>query len=60
MTGHQLHPFATLDTDRWQGLTWDPLRNAVDGTIGHNEDLRRHQLPVSWRLPAMAAPLPAT
>ncbi|TGB13584.1 AAA family ATPase [Streptomyces sp. MZ04] len=53
----QLDPFATVDTDRWHGLTWDPLRNAVDVTLAHNPDLARHQLPVSWRLPASAAPL---
>ncbi|MEV7030088.1 AAA family ATPase [Streptomyces sp. NPDC093272] len=53
----QLDPFATVDTDRWHGLTWDPLRNAVDVTLAHNADLLRHQLPVSWRLPEMAAPL---
>ncbi|MET8727537.1 AAA family ATPase [Streptomyces parvus] len=53
----QLDPFATVDTDRWQGLTWDPLRNAVDVALAHNSDLLRHELPVSWRLPEMAAPL---
>ncbi|CAM5373184.1 AAA family ATPase [Streptomyces abikoensis] len=53
----QLDPFATVETDRWHGLTWDPLRNAVDVTLAHNADLERHQLPVSWRLPEMAAPL---
>ncbi|MFH9610188.1 AAA family ATPase [Streptomyces sp. NPDC017448] len=53
----QLDPFATVDTDRWQGLTWDPLRNAVDVALAHNSDLLRHKLPVSWRLPEMAAPL---
>ncbi|MFE0423653.1 AAA family ATPase [Streptomyces sp. NPDC058953] len=53
----QLDPFATVDTDRWHGLTWDPLRNAVDVTLAHNPDLVRRQLPVSWRLPASAAPL---
>ncbi|WP_413252460.1 AAA family ATPase [Streptomyces niveus] len=53
----QLDPFATVDTDRWTGLTWDPLRNAVDVTLAHNPGLLRHQLPVSWRLPATAAPL---
>ncbi|MFD4377062.1 AAA family ATPase [Streptomyces sp. NPDC058486] len=56
----QLDPFATVDTDRWQGLTWDPLRNAVDVTLAHNPGLLRHQLPVSWRLPEMAAPLVQT
>ncbi|MFF4884748.1 AAA family ATPase [Streptomyces nigra] len=53
----QLDPFATVETDRWHGLTWDPLRNAVDVTLAHNPDLARHQLPVSWRLPESAAPL---
>ncbi|MFC9399200.1 AAA family ATPase [Streptomyces sp. NPDC057027] len=53
----QLDPFATVDTDRWHGLSWDPLRNAVDVTLAHNPGLLRHQLPVSWRLPEMAAPL---
>src|SRR5690606_28193724 len=48
---------ATVETDRWHGLTWDPLRNAVDVTLAHNPDLVRHQLPVSWRLPESAAPL---
>ncbi|MFE4973475.1 AAA family ATPase [Kitasatospora sp. NPDC056651] len=55
----QLDPFATVDTDRWQGLSWDPLRNAVDVTLAHEPDLLRHQLPISWRLPEMAAPLVA-
>jgi hypothetical protein len=31
----QLDPFATVETDRWHGLTWDPLRNAVDVTLAH-------------------------
>lgn len=53
----QLDPFATVETDRWHGLTWDPLRNAVDVTLAHTPDLVRHQLPVSWRLPETAAPL---
>lgn len=51
----QLDPFATVATDRWHGLTWDPLRNAVDVTLAHNPDLLRLKLPVSWRLPEMAA-----
>ncbi|MEU8892300.1 AAA domain-containing protein [Streptomyces sp. NPDC048442] len=53
----QLDPFATAETERWHGLTWDPLRNAVDVTLAHNPDLARHELPVSWRLPETAAPL---
>ncbi|MDT3399095.1 AAA family ATPase [Streptomyces sp. B1866] len=53
----QLDPFATVETARWHGLTWDPLKNAVDVTLAHNPGLPRRQLPVSWRLPATAAPL---
>lgn len=53
----QLDPFATVDTDRWAGLTWDPLRNAVDVALAHNTGMPLHQLPISWRLPASAAPL---
>ncbi|WP_369142190.1 AAA family ATPase [Streptomyces sp. R44] len=52
----QLDPFATVETDRWSGLTWDPLRNAVDVTLAHNPTLLRRGLPVSWRLPETAAP----
>ncbi|GJF32551.1 helicase [Kitasatospora sp. NE20-6] len=55
----QLDPFAAIDTDRWHGLSWDPLRNAVDVTLAHERSLLRHQLPISWRLPEMAAPLVA-
>ncbi|TDC25678.1 helicase [Streptomyces sp. 8K308] len=53
----QLDPFSTVETDRWTGLTWDPLRNAVDVTLAHNRDMATRALPVSWRLPATAAPL---
>ncbi|GAA1215057.1 AAA family ATPase [Kitasatospora nipponensis] len=53
----QLDPFSTVETDRWRGLSWDPLLNAVDVTLAHTADLARHQLPISWRLPTSAAPL---
>ncbi|MFC1434498.1 AAA family ATPase [Streptacidiphilus sp. N1-3] len=53
----QLDPFSTVETERWTGLTWDPLRNAVDVTLAHNPDMDIRRLPVSWRLPASAAPL---
>ncbi|MDT0318448.1 AAA family ATPase [Streptomyces millisiae] len=53
----QLDPFSTVETDRWTGLTWDPLRNAVDVTLAHNPAMAVRALPVSWRLPATAAPL---
>jgi hypothetical protein len=53
----QLDPFSSVATDRWTGLTWDPLRNAVDVTLAHNPEMPLRNLPVSWRLPASAAGL---
>ena len=53
----QLDPFSTVETERWRGLTWDPMQSAVAVLLRHNPDLRQHRLPVSWRLPATAAPV---
>ncbi|WP_326560725.1 AAA family ATPase [Micromonospora sp. NBC_01796] len=55
----QLDPFSTVDTVRWTGLTWDPMQSAVAVLLRHNPDLPVHRLPVSWRLPASAAPVVA-
>lgn len=55
----QLDPFSTVDTLRWTGLAWDPMRSAVAVLLRHNPDLPVHRLPVSWRLPASAAPVVA-
>ncbi|GAA4570281.1 AAA family ATPase [Planotetraspora kaengkrachanensis] len=52
----QLDPFSVVDTERWAGLAWDPMQSAV-AVIGRLNDLPVHRLPVSWRLPASAAPL---
>lgn len=52
----QLDPFSTVDIDRWTGLTWDPMQSAVAVLLRTNPDLPVHQLPVSWRLTAQAAP----
>lgn len=52
----QLDPFSVVDTERWAGLAWDPMQSAVAVTARLN-DLPVHRLPVSWRLPASAAPL---
>lgn len=52
----QLDPFSTVGVDRWAGLSWDPMQSAVAVLARHN-DLPVHRLPVSWRLPATAAPL---
>jgi hypothetical protein len=55
----QLDPFATVEVDRWTGLSWDPMQSAVAVLLRHNPDLPVHRLPVSWRLPASAAPVVA-
>jgi hypothetical protein len=55
----QLDPFSTVDTERWTGLTWDPMQSAVVALLRHNPDLPVHRLPVSWRLPPSAAPVVA-
>jgi hypothetical protein len=52
----QLDPFSIIETPRWIGLPYDPLLNAVTVLQAHNPDLPVHRLPVSWRLPASAAP----
>ena len=48
-----------VDTERWAGLSWNPLLNAVDVAIAHNPGMPVRHLPISWRLPASAAPLVA-
>ncbi len=53
----QLDPFSTVDIDRWAGLTWDPMQSAVAVLLRHNPDVPVHRLPLSWRLPATAAPV---
>ena len=53
----QLDPFSTVETERWLGLTWDPMSSAVAVLLTNNPDIPVHALPVSWRLPASAAPV---
>ncbi|HUN38213.1 MAG TPA: AAA family ATPase [Trebonia sp.] len=53
----QLDPFSTVESDRWLGLSWDPTRSAVAVMLAHNDHVPVKQLPVSWRLPASAAPV---
>lgn len=53
----QLDPFSIIETPRWIGLPYDPTLNAVTVLQAHNPDLPVHRLPVSWRLPASAAPI---
>jgi hypothetical protein len=55
----QLDPFCTIDIDRWTGLTWDPMQNAVAVVLAHNPDAPVRRLPVSWRLPPAAVPVVA-
>ncbi|MGC9670618.1 AAA family ATPase [Planosporangium sp. 12N6] len=53
----QLDPFSVVESERWTGLTWDPMQSAVAVLLRHNPSLPVHRLPVSWRLPATAAPV---
>ncbi|MFE0807657.1 AAA family ATPase [Streptomyces sp. NPDC058794] len=53
----QLDPFATVGSEQWAGLSYDPSASAVTTLLAHNPALPQHRLPVSWRLPASAAPL---
>jgi Protein of unknown function (DUF3375)/AAA domain len=51
----QLDPFSVIETTRWLGLPWDPMRSAMAVVLTNNPDLPVHRLPVSWRLPYTAA-----
>jgi hypothetical protein len=53
----QLDPFSAVPTQRWTGLSWDPMQSAVAVLLRHNQDMPVYTLPVSWRLPASAAPV---
>jgi hypothetical protein len=53
----QLDPFSVVGADQWAGLSYDPSASAVTTLLAHNPQLPQHRLPVSWRLPASAAPL---
>ncbi|MEU6320680.1 AAA domain-containing protein [Streptomyces sp. NPDC047009] len=53
----QLDPFSAVETDRFQGLSHDPMNSAVAVLLANNRDLPIHSLPVSWRLPPSAVPL---
>jgi len=55
----QLDPFSAVEIDRWMGLPWDPMQSAVAVLLRNNPGLPVHRLPVSWRLPASAAPVVA-
>lgn len=52
----QLDPFTIVGTERWVGLPHDPTQNGVTVMLEHNPGILVHRLPVSWRLPASAAP----
>ncbi|MFD5491765.1 AAA domain-containing protein [Streptomyces sp. NPDC127091] len=53
----QLDPFSEVETDRFHGLSHDPMNSAVAVLLANNRDLPVHSLPVSWRLPPSAVPL---
>ncbi|MFF0572067.1 AAA domain-containing protein [Streptomyces sp. NPDC004041] len=52
----QLDPFSEVATDRFHGLSHDPMNSAVAVLLANNRDLPVHSLPVSWRLPPSAVP----
>lgn len=56
----QLDPFATVDIERWAGLSWDPTMSAVAVMLANNPEIVAHRLPVSWRLPPSAASVVST
>ncbi len=57
----QLDPFSIVETPRWIGLPYDPMQSAVSVVLTQNPELDPpHRLPVSWRLPATAAPIVST
>ncbi|MDH6137799.1 hypothetical protein P3T37_007232 [Kitasatospora sp. MAA4] len=56
----QLDPFTVVGTEQWAGLSYDPSSSAVVTLLAHNPAIVPHRLPVSWRLPASAAPLIST
>jgi len=53
----QLDPFSAVETERFTGLSWDPMSSAVAVLLAHNPRVPVLRLPVSWRLPASAAPV---
>ena len=53
----QLDPLSPVETERWLGLNWDPMSSAVAVLLTNNPGIPVHTLPVSWRLPATAAPV---
>ena len=56
----QLDPFSIVETDRWIGLTWDPMQSAVAAMWRNNPNLPVHTVPYSWRLsPSAAGPVAA-
>jgi hypothetical protein len=55
----QLDPFSVVGAEQWAGLSYDPSASAVVTLLAHNPGLPQHRLPVSWRLPASAAPVVA-
>ncbi|MFD5922234.1 AAA domain-containing protein [Kitasatospora sp. NPDC058201] len=52
----QLDPFTVVGAERWIGLPHNPTLNGVTVMLEHHPDIPVHRLPLSWRLPASAAP----
>lgn len=53
----QLDPFSPIDDTRWRGYSDSPINPAIATVLHNHPDSPVHRLPVSWRLPALCAPL---
>ena len=53
----QLDPFSPIDDTRWRGYSDGPINPAIATVLHNHPDSPVHRLPVSWRLPALCAPL---
>lgn len=53
----QLDPFSPIDDSRWRGYADGPINPAIATVLHNHPGSPIHRLPVSWRLPALCAPL---
>lgn len=53
----QLDPFSPIDDSRWRGYADGPINPAIATVLHNHPSSPVHRLPVSWRLPALCAPL---
>lgn len=53
----QLDPFSPIDDTRWRGYSDGPINPAIATVLHNHPESPVHRLPISWRLPALCAPL---